>query len=72
MRPRAGSRHTQPLTEPHLRDLGESDMTGCCKENGTADQCCREESAEHDAAATPPKQAHTCAGHHVLESGAQP
>ncbi len=47
-------------------------MTGCCKENGTADQCCREESAEHDAAATPPKQAHTCAGHHVLESGAQP
>ena len=47
-------------------------MTGCCKENGTADQCCREESADRDDAAAAPMQAHTCAGHDQLESGAQP
>ncbi len=46
-------------------------MTGCCKENGTADQCCRTESAERDHATAPAPEAHTCAGDHQLEVAEQ-
>ncbi len=47
-------------------------MTACCKENGTADQCCREESAGRDDAAAQPAQDHACAGHHQMETRTQP
>ena len=43
-------------------------MTGCCKEDGTKDQCCQSESAETTDAMTAPalpaaQGTHACAGH---------